>query len=184
MQERVGAERGHDALVPAVGGQACVVRERGLRGVGRREDLQPEALEQRARPVLGPGEAVDQVVVQQVGRLGGRRDGRVEHLHQRVLEPVARRRPAVQAPSGAEAAPDLPGVGLGRRRAVRRARQGGDAEAVDAADARGAVRRGALRDEHAHEVVVGRDEQLRGIAERGVVREERGVDVPVHGDDR
>ena len=98
-------------------------------------------------------------VVDLVGRLRGRRDPHPEDVVQLVLEPHPAGGAAEQVPAGAEPAPDGPAVLL-------------DRAPVEARHAQ-VLQAGTLRHEHARDVVVGHDEQLRRVRERLVQRRAR-----------
>ncbi len=73
-----------------------MVLQRVGRRVGRRQHLDVEALEQRARPELGRGELLDDCVVHARGRLTRQSLAHAEHLVQLVIEPRRARRAAKQ----------------------------------------------------------------------------------------
>jgi hypothetical protein len=175
-QRGVGAEVGHHAPSPPSAGSLWC-RQAVAGGVGGGEHLDVEALEQRARTELGADEPLGDLVVHAVG--GGRRElhPHAEQLVQLVVEPHARRGAAEQVVVLGEAPPDHARVAL----------EGHAAGAVarlrplhrDAQRFQG----DALGVEHPEDVVVGRDEERRGLGERQVVGEEGRVDVAVRADE-
>ena len=140
------------------------------RALGRGDDLDVEPLEQRARPELGPRQAVGDVVVVGVGGLGRQAVVEAEDRLEGMVEPEPRRRAAQQVVVLGEAAPDRAAVGLGRAAVGARHAEVGE--------------RHALRAEHAEDVVVGDDEELRRIGERQVLGVPARVGVAVRADDR
>ena len=110
------------------------------------------------------------LVVEFVRALQARFHGDAEDFTQLLGEPQSARCAAKVAPPGAECPPDRAGVCL-------------NGQAVAASDAE-AFEAGALRHEHAGDVVIGDDEQTGWISEWLVVREHRGLDVAVHADQR
>ena len=148
--------------------------ERGVRGqvvariVGGGEHLDPEPIEEGARPVRVLGEPVGELVVDRVRGLRGRSLRHAEDLGELGLQPEAHRRSAEDVPMRAQRAPDL-----ARRRLVELALP--DAERV---------KLHAARVQQARHVVIGRDEQARRILERLIVEEDPRIDVAVRGDHR
>ena len=59
LEEAVGAEGRDDASLPPRVANGRMMRQRVRRGVGRRERLDVESLEQRARPELGAAQLLD-----------------------------------------------------------------------------------------------------------------------------
>ena len=121
LEVAVRPERGNDPAAEAgVRGERRVRGQVVARVVGRGQHLDAEPLEQRARAVVVRGQALGDLVVDRIRRLGGRPHGHVEDLGQGGLEPVARRSAAEQVPVRAEQVPDPPGLRLGRARPGRR----------------------------------------------------------------
>ena len=157
VEQRVGTKRRDDAPLPArVGRERAVVAQVVGRVVGRRKDLDAEALVQRPRTQRGSARRCVSSSKSVVGRRGGRRDPHAQHVVQDELEPQPHDRPGEQRPALAQPPPDRARVG---RRAQR-------------------VERDAVGVQQARDVVVGRHEQRRRVGERRVVREQRGSTCP------
>ena len=143
------------------------VVERAFRG-GDRFDV--EALEQGTRPVAVLRKQRGDRVVVAVGRRGAERLVDAEQVGQHMVEPQPGRRSPEQMIVAGEQPPDLAPVGLDRRAVAGR-----HAEILEPH---------ALAEQHAEDVVVRHDEQLRGIGERLVQRIPARVGVAVRADDR
>ena len=128
VEQRVGTERRDDAAIPArVRRERVVVAQVVRRVVGRREDLDAEALVERARAQLRLREALRELVEQLVGGGRGRRDPHVEHVVQDELEPEPHDGPGQAAASARTAAARSRAARLAgaARRAPRRGRAAG-----------------------------------------------------------
>ena len=152
VDHRVRAVGGDDAAAPARVADHRVPAQVVERALGGGDHLDAEAVEQRARPELRAGEAVGDMVVVVVGGLGREPPVEAEHRLERVVEPEPRRRAAQQVVVLGEAAPDRAAVGLGRAAVGARHAEVGE--------------RHALRVQHAEDVVVGGDEELRRVGKR------------------
>ncbi len=141
--------------------------ERALR---RRQRLDVESLEERARPELGPLQTDGYVIVSLVGVLGAQALAEAKDFREGVVEPEPGRRAAEQMKVLGETAPDFARIGF-------------DRAAVDARHAQ-VLETHALAVEHAMHVVVGNDEQPRRVGERRVVRKPLRIRVAVRADDR
>ncbi len=138
--------------------------------VGRAEHFDAEAFEQRARAEVRTRETRVDVVVDAHRRRRRQRLGDAEDPLELVCQPGAARRPAKQVEVVGEPLPDPARVGLGR-------------PAVEPGNTQ-RLHRHALRVEHAHDVVVGHDDERRRIRKALVEREQPGIDVPVRAHQR
>ena len=170
IDDGVGAVGGHDPAVPARLADRLVPAQVVERAVGGGDDFDVEPAEERPRQVLGPRQAVGDVVVGGVGGLGREADVEAEDRLEGVVEPEPRRGAAQQVVVLGEAAPDRSSVGLGLATVGT-----GNAEVGE---------RHALRAEHAEDIVVGDDEELRRVGEGQVLGVPARVGMAVRADDR
>ena len=133
LEVAVRAERRDDARGEAgVVAQGAVVVEVVHRVVRRREDLDAEAVHERARPEVRGGDGLGDAVVDRVGALGRESLGDAEDVGEHAVHPEAAGRPAEGRPVLGEQAP-------GASRLVGGERPATDAEVVERArPARGA----------------------------------------------
>ncbi len=170
VDDRVGAVGGDDAAVPARVADRLVPAQVVERAVGGGDDFDVEPLEQRARAGTRGGR-------------GSRRCGRRRRRRSRPRGGRRGRRPSrrcgrARAATGCRAA-----GGSSRRSGARSAAVGLGRAAVGAGNAE-VGQRHALRAEHAEDVVVGDDEELRGIGEGQVLGVPARVGMAVRADDR
>ena len=166
----IGAIRRDHTSLPAALADGDVMHEVVERRLGGRQRLDVESLEQRTWTKVGFLQPLGYAIVGRIGVLGRQRNRRVEDARQHPVEPHARRRAAEQVIVRREQAPDLARIPLG-------------VAAVDARDAE-VLELDALAVEHAKYVVVGRQQQARGIGEVAVVRKPFRVGVTMRADDR
>ena len=191
VDDAVRTERRAHVAGPAAPADRGVVRQRVGRVVGRAQRLDARALEDRARPVLGPAQLVVQLVVDRLGVGAAQRLANPEHDLQRVRQPDPGRCAPEQVKVVGERLPDPPLVRLRRRSggSLVVARVGLAARVALVARVARAdpqrLERDPLRVEHPEDVVVGDDEELGRRAERGVlVGEQARINVAVRADDR
>ncbi len=170
VDREVGPERRPHVARPSRRADHLVPLERVGRGVRRAEHLDPEPLEQRARPELRLRELLLHPVVDAHGGRAVEPLGDPEHAFELVREPGAARRAAKQVEVVREHLPDLPRIRF-RRRPI----QPRDPEALH---------RHALRVQHPHEVVIRHDDQRRRVWKRRVLGEHPRVDMPVRAHQR
>src|SRR6266516_7493947 len=96
LEERVGPKRRDHSALPAGFADRAMVLERVGRSVRRRQHLDVEALEQRARPELWALELLDDLVVRLCSYFTQSQTPNPEYLKQLVVEPRPRRRAAEQ----------------------------------------------------------------------------------------
>jgi hypothetical protein len=144
-----------------VGGQRGVGRQVVGGVVGGGQHLDAEAVVQRPRPVVVLGQPVRDLVVDGVGRLGGRTEGDLEDLGQLRLQPVADRRAPEGVPMPAEQPPHLAPLGFGERAAAHPE----------------GVQRDPAGVQQPGDVVVRGHQQARRVGERLVVDQQSGVDM-------
>ncbi len=169
VDHRVGAVGGDDAAAPVSGAQLAVMDQVVRRALSGGQDLDFEPFEEGAGAEGGrlQGRVHDVVVVIGRSRLQGH--GQAEQLGEDVVQPDRRGRAAEKVEVGREQAP-------GRARiAARRLAAPGHPQALQG---------NALRIEHAEQVVVGGQQQVRRVVEGFVVREPGRVGVAVRADDR
>ncbi len=157
IDHAVRAEGGDDPAAPAALAHGAMMIERVGGGVGRRQDLDVEPLEQRARPERVLAETIRDHVVQPVGVRRRQAFLDPEQRRERTLEPEPGRGAAEQGPVRGERAPDDATVRLDRSAVPTR-----HAETLE---------RNALAVEHAEDVMIGHDEEPSGIGEVLVPRE-------------
>ena len=170
IHDVVGPKRRDHPAGPSRPRESGVRRQRVERAVRRRQELDPEALEESSGAELVASEARGQVAVDVVSR---RRSEIVVHAEdggEGVVEPELRRRPREQVVVLGQLPPDLLPVRSGRR-----AVQGADAECLEG---------DALAVHETEEVVVSRDQLQRRVGIPGVLGQLRWAAVPVRAHDR
>ena len=170
IDDQVGPVGGNDPPGPPRGANGFVPAEVVKRAVGGGDDLEIEALVERARPVAGLGETFRDVVIGGIGGLGGQGFGEAKQRLERDIEPQLRGGAAKEIIVLREAPPDGAAIGF-------------DRPSIAAGHAQ--IREiDALAHEHAGDVMVRNHEQLRGVREWQVLGIPAGVGVPVRADDR
>jgi hypothetical protein len=140
-------------------------------GVSGAEHLDVEALEEGARSKLGARELLCEMVIDPLRALAGQLLVNPEDVDELVLEPEAGRSAAEKVEVFSEALPDSAVICLDRRPVTSWHSE--------------VLHRHALAVEHAKDVMVGDDEELRGSAQGGIrVGEEHGRDVAVGAHER
>src|SRR5439155_9126357 len=149
LEHRIGAEAGDDPSLPPGLADGAVVLEAIAGRVRGGEDLDAEPLEQRPRPELGGSEFLRDFVVDPRPRLARQPVAHAEHLVQLVIEPGAGGRAPEQVVVVCEPLPHLARIGLdGRSIPARRPQR---------------LERDAARVQQPQDVVVGLDDQRRGL---------------------
>ncbi len=170
IDDRIGSISRDHAAFPAGRANLLVVEQRIERRFGRRDDLDVEALEQRARAEGRLRQARVDAVEVTVRRFRGQPLVDAEHRVERMVEPDARRRAAEEMVARGEGVPYLARVAVGRRAIAAR-----NAEFFE---------RHALAVQHPENVVIRRDEQRGRVGERRVVGKPLRIGVAVRAHDR
>jgi hypothetical protein len=170
IDDSIGTVSRHHASLPSAVPDHPVPAQIVERALGGGDRLDVELLEQGSRQKLRLRQAVGDMIIGLVGGRLGNRHGHAEHILEGVVEPQPRRRAAEQVIVLGKQPPDLAAVGFGGTAIGPR-----HAETFEA---------DALRKQHAEDVVVGRDEQLRRIGKRLVLGIPARICVTMRADDR
>lgn len=160
IDDGVGAISGDHTALPAAVADHLVPFEIVERAFGGRDDLDVEALEQGARAEILPLQQRRDGVVVAVGGRCGQRLVDAEQIGKHMIEPQPGRCAPKQIIVLGKTTPDRPAVCLDRRAVQRR-----HAEILKA---------DALAEQHAENVVVRNDEQLRRIRKGSFSAYQRG----------
>ena len=170
VNDVVGPEGGDDPTAPSRLAHYGVMIERIQRAVGGGQELDTEAVEEGAWAVVHTPQAIAQLVVHDVGRVGPQGFADAEHLGEGVVQPELRRSSPEEVVVLGELVPDLPALHLQR----------GTVQRLDAQRFHGDT----LAVQQAQQIVVVGDQLASRVARPGVLRQHGGVAVAVRAHDR
>src|SRR6185437_11185353 len=172
IDDGIGAIGGDDAASPAAVADRLMMEKRIERRFGRRDHLDAEALEQRARTIRIFAKACADPVEIPIGAIRGQALVDAEDRVERMVEPQPRRRAAKERVVRSEQPPDRACIVRRAYRGIVRWRYAKQLE------------RDALAVQHPENVVIGNDEERRRIRERRVVGVPLRIGVSMGTDDR